>query len=352
MMKTEKNSSTIAKILKFLIKFALAAGIVAYLVCQDTTEIEKGLETFNYYWLIPAAAIYIAHMAVSALRWHRLAGVLNVGLTRMEAVSLSMQAYFFSLVVPGGAIGGDLVKIGVLSSRSRSGTKVEGAFTILMDRISGMIALFALTVAVTIPAIPVLMNVSLPETMEFQLTPAVKEAGIAGLFILCLAGLAASMAVFFHRTMEKIPPVGYLMRKADALTHGMISRMTAATDAYRTNWPVTLKAVLVSIPFVHLMTAAAFLCLLAGSGAALPSLLTVTAAVTIGNIAGLLPIFPSGIGGRDVTVIMILAAGGMASGEAKTVQLIYTALMIVCQLLAGIFFIIDPGPGQRKEAQS
>lgn len=349
-MKTEKNTTSWLKKLKktfwFLVKIALAGGIVAVLVGRDTSAIEKGFETFDYVWLIPAALLYFGHMVICALRWHSLTKVLNIDLSRTEALSLTMQAYFFSLVVPGGAIGGDLVKIGVLSSRAKEGTKVEGAFTILMDRIVGMIALFALAIAITIPAIPTLMKISIP---DIPLTDAMKTLCIAGLFSLCFAGLAASAAIFFHRQLEMIPPIGFLMRKADGWTHGMVTRMTTATDVYRAHWQVPFRAVLVSIPFVHLMTVAVFFCLAMGLKADGATFLTLVAAVTIGNIVGLIPIFPSGIGGRDVAVITILVAGGMLAGEAKTAQLLYTALMIGCNLLAGLFFIIDPGRKKSKE---
>ena len=54
-----------------------------------------------------------------------------------------MQGYFFSLVIPGGAIGGDVAKMGLLARRSQPGSRAEGVFTVVMDRVIGMIALFA-----------------------------------------------------------------------------------------------------------------------------------------------------------------------------------------------------------------
>lgn len=331
----------------FLLKLGLAAGIVGYLCTRNSDAIATGFRNFNYLWLIPAALLYFLHMAVCAWRWYRLTRVLDIDLGAKEAFYLTMQAYFFSLVVPGGAIGGDLVKIGVLSARAPVGTKVEGAFSILMDRIVGMMALFLTAIAVTIPTIPVLMHISIP---GIELDDRLKILGIIGLFALCFAGLAASLAIFFHQWLEKIPPIGFLMATADRLTHGTIRRMTAATDLYRRRWQVPARCVFWSIPLVHLMTVAVFFCLAAGLNADGAGILTIIAAVTIGNIVGLLPFFPSGIGGRDVAAVTILVAGGMAVGDAKTAQLLYTALVIVFNLLGGLFFIIDPGHRHRAEA--
>ena len=105
---------------------------------------------------------------------------------------------------------------------------------------------------------------------------------------------------------------------------------------------------IVSVFFVHLMTVAAFGCLLAGLGVSVP-VLTLVAAVTIGNIAGLIPLFPGGIGGRDVVTITILVAGGLAAGDAKTGQLLYTAVVLFFNLFGGLFFLLDPGRRHTEE---
>ena len=72
-------------------------------------------------------------------------------------------------------------------------------------------------------------------------------------------------------------------------------------------------------------------------------LLTLVIAVTIGNIIGLIPLFPAGVGGRDVATVTILVAGSVAVGDAKTGQLLYTAIVLFFNLIGGLFFILDPG---------
>ena len=90
----------------FFVKLAIAGGIVAYLAFKNPTEIIDGFRSFNYIWLVPALLFYLLHMLVCAWRWHRLTRILGVRLSGFEALSLTMQGYFFSLVIPGGAIGG------------------------------------------------------------------------------------------------------------------------------------------------------------------------------------------------------------------------------------------------------
>jgi len=331
-------SKKIRQLLGFFLKFALAGGIIAYML-RDPAGIVEGFRAFDLRYLIPAMAAYGSHMVVCAWRWRRLAMLLGVKLGAAEALSLTMQGYFFSLVIPGGAIGGDVVKMGVVSKRAPAGGKMEGAFTVLMDRIVGMIALFALELAILLPALPILMNVTVP---DLPLDAGAKRLGVLLLALLGLAGIGASCAIFFHRGLERIPGVGALMRWGDRITRGMVSRLTAATDVYLRNWRELLGLIAASIPLVHLMTVVPLGFLLAGLGIPFRCF-DIAVAVTIGNIVGLLPIFPAGVGGRDVAIITLLVASGIPAADAKTVQLLYTAILLFFNLTGGIFFVFDRG---------
>ena len=60
----------------------------------------------------------------------------------------------------------------------------------------------------------------------------------------CLAGSAAGIAVFFHRTFEMIPGVKPLLDFLDKSTGGMVNRVLGATDVYGGNWQTLVKMVL------------------------------------------------------------------------------------------------------------
>ena len=333
-----KPSSSWKKNLGFVFKILLAVGIIAFLL-RDPKEIVACFRHFDFRYLVPAMLCYGAHIIVCAWRWRSLAKILGVNLSAFEAVSLTFQGNLFSLVIPGGAIGGDVVKMGAVTRRSATGSKAEGAFTVLMDRIVGMIALFTLELAILIPAVPLLMNVSVP---EMTLDAGAKKLGILLLALLAVAGLAASCVIFFHRSVEKLPLMGALMTRADKLTHGMVSRLTAATDTYSKSWRKLTLLVMASIFLVHLMTVVPMCFLLAGLGVKC-RVFDVIVAVTIGNIIGLIPLFPGGLGGRDVAAITLLAAAGVAAPDAKTAQLIYSAIILFFSLLGTIFLVCDPG---------
>jgi len=340
------EKSIFNKILMLLLKLSLAAVIIGWMIYKHHTTFVDSLKDFNYWWLIPACSCYIFHMWICSWRWYKLAEVLKIKISLLEATALTMKGYFFSLVIPGGAVGGDVAKIGFLTTRAEKGTKAEGIFSVLMDRIVGMVALFSLAIVVIIMAIPILMRV---ETDLIKINDTMRILGIIGLLLLCAAGLIAMLAIFFHRTLVKIPLVAWLMRQADKRAHGMVGRLTAAIDTYRASWKLLSWLTLVSIFLVHLNIVLVVYFIIKGLGIDVTSGLAVIAAVTIGNIAGLIPLTPSGTGIRDVTVSVILIAGGVSS--SPTIPLMLTAMILFFDIAAGIFFIFDPDKRKTSAAK-
>ncbi len=336
-----ERSGVFKKIFWFIIRILFAAGIITWLIWSNKSDIQNGFSQISsyWYWLIPAFILYILHMLVCAWRWQKLAQVINIRLTLVESINLTMKGYFFSLVLPGGAIGGDLAKIGFMASRSTKGMKVEGAFSILMDRITGMAALFGIAIIVILLSLPQLM------TLEFsgsglEVTDTLRIIFIVVLLGLCVAGITAMFAIFNHRTLEKIPPVRFIMQWVDGKTRGAVRRMCDATDLYTSSWKTLVWLTIVGIFFVHLNLVAVTYCLMKAIGVEEFSILGLTAAVIIGNIAALIPFTPGGVGIRDLTMKELLVAAG-AGGVSATVPILFTSIMIICNLLAGFFFIFD-----------
>ncbi len=343
----ENKKSVFKKIFWFVVRILFAAAIITWLVRSNMDGIREGFSNIGqyWYWLIPALLLYIFHMLVCSWRWKVLAGVINIKLTLWEAIALTMKGYFFSLVLPGGAIGGDLAKIGFMTSRSAKGTKVEGAFSILMDRITGMAALFGIAIVVILFSLPQLMKIEMPDTgVEF--TDTVRIIFILLLLGLCMAGIVAMFAIFNHRTLEKIKPLRLIKDWMDKKSDGAVTRMCDATDIYAHSWKVVFWLSVVGIIFIHLNLVVVVICLMEAIGIESYSLLGVTAAVIISNIAGLIPFTPGGVGLRDVTMKELLVAAGVGMSSA-TVPILFTSMMIICNLLAGLFFIVDTSKGKK-----
>lgn len=332
-----KKKNWFKDIFWFVFRIGLTGGIIGWLISSNYSKVVEGFKEFNYVWLVPAALLFGFHMFVCGWRWFKITQVMKIPITLFEAISLTMKAYFFSLVIPGGAIGGDLAKVAFLNSKTPKGAKVEGVFTILMDRIVGMVGLFLTAIVVIVLTIPLLMKVDLSALgMETKL---MHVAVITMLLSMCIFGLCAMLAIFCHKTLEKIAPIRWLMQFGDRHANNAVSRMTAATDIYRSEIKVFLLMTLVTIIFVDINLVLVVFFIAKGLGAANLSILAFSAAIIIGNIAGLIPLTISGVGLRDATIFAILAAAGV--DKYITIPLLYTALILSFNILAGLFFIFD-----------
>lgn len=335
---TEKDSP-LKKTLVLFIKIAVAAVIVALLIKYNYQDFRNGIREFNYYWFIPAFIAYVTHMFFCSWRWYRLAQMIGVKLSVNEAFVVTMQSYFWSLVIPGGAIGGDVARLAITAKRQPPGAKAEGILTILMDRAIGMVALFGMTIVLVLLSIPQLMNIEIAGT---ELSNTVKISGIIAILLLCIAGNAAMMALFFHRQLTKLAIVRRLFAWGDSQSHGMVQRLTDAIDLYAKNWRQLSYLTIVSVFMVHGMTVLAVLFLIYGLNISQISLIGIFTAVSIGNIAGLIPLSLSGIGLRDAVLLGLLRADNLPDNIA-VIPILYSALIIGVNILCAVFFIADSG---------
>jgi len=329
----KKSVNRVKKVSMFVLKATLAIGIIVWMINSNYDAFIKQLEKFNFIWILPAILCYLIHILVGSWRWHLLTKVIGINVPLKDAFIMTYKSLFWSLIIPGGAIGGDLAKVGILSAHTPKGCKVEGAFTILMDRIVGMLGLFSTAIVITALAFPTLS----------KLPDGIMKIAIFAVIFSSISGLAAGGAIFCHRLLEKIKPIGYLMKKADHFSHGALSRMTAATDLYRNAWKTLLFSVLISIIFIHLNLVLVVYFITLGLGITTLTPLMLAASVIIGNIAGLIPLSISGLGIRDSFIRAVLNGSNVSEGSATAIPIIYSAMIIMCNMVGGLFVIFHVG---------
>ncbi len=325
-------ASSVWRILKFVLKFVLAGGVMYWLLSRHWSSSAEALRSFDPRFLLLAIFLYAVHIVANAWRWWLLLKVQEIACGLFDAVSLTMQSFFFSLVIPGGALGGDLVRAGFLAARVPKGRKFDGAFSILMDRFTGMLGIFLFALAL------------LPFSWwAISRCEGLIETLVKIVILGCVAGLASAVVVFQHRRLERIPLFLRCKELGDRLTHGLPSKVADSLDTYAGRPGAIAICVLASVLFVNLILGLTAYSLLLGAGAQAPSPSLVLAAMTIGNIVGLLPLTPSGVGARDIFVIAILEAGGVPAGQATATSLAMTALILGYNLFGGVFFLLPDG---------
>ena len=349
----ERLPNKAVELLKYAVKILVTAAIVAILVYTSKkhgTFDGFDVSTLNLFWLAAAFLLYLVHLFVNAWRWRLLLAYRQIPCSLFSAFSLTTQSFFFSLVMPGGAIGGDVIRAGFLAYRVPKGQKFDGVFTILMDRFTGMIGIF-LTAFLALP-------------FAWRYLDGADPRAKALTFVLLgasAAGLLAAAAILLHRQLEKLALFRWGEDLGAKISRGFSTRLLDALDSYRGAGREIVWCVIASILGVNFVLGLCFYCVcLAFSASLAPLFGPIVAAITVGNIAGLIPLTMSGIGLRDYFVAAILGAALAQLPDCSVVALaptlVMTGVIIAGGLFGGIFFVFDnprkktpPPPAPQEE---
>ena len=334
----ESAPNKAVEFLKYAVKILVTAGIVAVLVWSSKkhgTFDGVDFSGLNWFWLGAAFLLYLVHLFVNAWRWRLLLAYRAIPCSLFSAFSLTTQSFFFSLVMPGGAIGGDVIRAGFLAYRVPKGQKFDGVFTILMDRFTGMIGIF-LTVFLALPFAWRYLDGT--DQKAKLLTFALLGASAAGLL--------AAAVIFLHRQLEKIAFFRWGEDLGAKISRGFSTKLLNALDSYSGATKEIVWCVIASILGVNFVLGLCFYCVcLAFSASLAPLFGPVVAAITVGNIAGLIPLTMSGIGLRDYFVAAILGAALAELPDcpvaALAPTLVMTGVIIAGGLFGGFFFLFD-----------
>lgn len=329
------------KFLPQLLKLLIAGSIVAVLIWRNSSGLTAAFRAIHPVWLAAAFILYGIHIYANAWRWHLLLKAQKIDCSLKDAVSLTMQSFFFSLVIPGGAIGGDLVRVGFLTAKVPKEQKFDGAFTILMDRFTGMIGIFL----VALIMLPFSLRYMDPQDKLMNALIWLLIAGSA-------AGLAAALVVFQHRKLEKLSFYRKMKNLADRFSGGLFSRVADALDSYEHCRKEIVICIAASMVFVNAVLGITGFCVARGVDHTWTNAGATVEAVTLGNIAGLLPLTPSGVGARDFFVKNMLESAGMGKEQALASALSLTMIIIAFNLLGGLFFIGSSHKRKDQEKKS
>ena len=94
----------------------------------------------------------VATVPISAFRWWVLLRGLAFRLSLTWSISTSFVSIFFSTFLPG-AYGGDLVRLAIAVRAAGKGTLNRLTFSVIADRLAGLMALLILAVAL-VPLLP------------------------------------------------------------------------------------------------------------------------------------------------------------------------------------------------------
>mgnify|MGYP006301175063 CR=1 FL=1 len=128
-----------------VLKIAFSALLLYFVFRQiPFKQVWEALKTSSWGYLLPALGLFIFSKWLAALRLNRYFHAIDIPLSTVSNLKLYLLGMFYNLFLPGG-IGGDAYKGFLLKRRFARPTK-RIAGVLLLDRVSGLFALFTYSV--------------------------------------------------------------------------------------------------------------------------------------------------------------------------------------------------------------
>ncbi len=310
-------------------KIALAAVILGYLLTQmQRHEAMSRLIEEPKDWKLLAAGFLCTLLAISLsfVRWRTLVEALGIRFPLADAMRLGSLGFMLNFVALG-TIGGDLFKA-VFLARDRPGRRTEAVATVVADRLLGLLAMMLLASGGILatglyrtepPALAWLCQLILVATV----------GGVTGtVLLLFVPGLSGERIC--GRT-EALPLVGKTA-----------ARLIRAVRTYRNQKPMLLVAGAICLVGDLLFITSLYL-VARGLPVHAPSLGEHLVIVPVANMAGALPLTPSGLGTLEaaVEVLYRTVPGGeqVIPGDGTMVALAHRATMIAVALVGMVYYL-------------
>ncbi|MCP4103069.1 MAG: flippase-like domain-containing protein [Lentisphaerae bacterium] len=321
-----------------LIKFLITSGLIFWLLRGNYENFKSMLLGIDSIWFIGAVVLYLVTIFSNAWRWHIFIRIQKINISFLSVLILSARSLFFSLVIPLGAISGDVFKIGYLLNSNKKGERLTALSTVLIDRFFGMIGQFVLGVLM---ALVLYSEISKTNTNAMYL--------MLILFLVSMAGLACGAALLIHRKLERFFVFRGLFQFGDKITKGFVSRLSDIVDSYVCRKKEMFYAVLISIFPIQVVSGVILYFIACGIKADPAYIAPLLLAMSFGSTAGLLPITPSGFGTRDIVIKTILISFGFTVSSAIAIPIIFSAIMLLVNIFLGIGFLIPLHKGKLQK---
>ena len=307
-------------------------GLALVLRSIPLDQIRGELVIVSWFWLLVALVMITASLVLRAFRWGVLLKGLKAEVRFGRLVELYFVGNFYNAFLPSG-FGGDAVRI---LEVARDVPANVAAGTVLVDRLSGLLALFMMALV----AMPFR-----PETFPDNL--ALLVSGI------CVIGLLGGVLLFEGPLIRRLG--GWLPASLSPSGDGPVGRLLQAIVGC--GWRAILGAFGISIVFNLILVAWWYAAGLALGYDDIPYAYYLLV-VPILSVALLVPSI-GGLGVRELLAGPLFEAAGLAGAQAVALSLLVWLLMRAVSLMGAPVYIVatirenrtrPPQPGPEAEA--
>jgi uncharacterized membrane protein YbhN (UPF0104 family) len=308
-----------------ILQTLVSALIIAWLMrVVNWSLVWSHVRTMDPSWIVMGILCFAPVLLVVSWRWRMLLAVHGVHLRFWRIFELTMIGQFFSALGVG-TTGGDVIKI-FYAARAVPQRRAAVAFTILLDRVIGLVALLLFGVALSIPNLGLLLS-----------THGTKVA-TATFYFFALGGITASLLACVGPFVMKSRALRDLVKKLPFIHRGASLYMAYEHSARAVG--TNFLALAGSIPGHVFSTLLGFCVLKAMHLQPEPDFLTSFAIIAIVNMLIALPVSVAGLGVRESLYIMFFGLLGVDKDHATAFSLTCFALNLLWSLIGGPFYFL------------
>ena len=307
------------KALALIIKAAVS-GLLLYfaLAAVDIGAVKARLGQIEAAWVALGLLVLVLQLAIMAVRWQQIVIRCGSPLTVARAFRFSMIAGFFNQTLPS-SVGGDALRIWLIAKHANWRT---AAYSVLLDRVIGVVALACLVVA------------CLPWTLALISNP----VGRGALLLIGFGAIAAGL-VFIALAWEQLR-----ILQRWSLTRHLAAVAKVATTLLRT--PSAFAPIFALSIIIHLLTALAAWCAARSVGTNLSLLYSLFLVPPVVLIT-VVPISIAGWGVRESAMIAAFGYAGLAQSDGLIVSLLFGGGYLVLGIVGGLVWILTAERGER-----
>jgi uncharacterized membrane protein YbhN (UPF0104 family) len=298
---------------RVVIRWVATALLLAWLArTADWKTVGPTLADASPAWIAAAAGCYLASQFASVARWRLLVRAGGIAATFSRLLSTYFEGMFVNICLPT-SLGGDVLKVLRIGGAH---DKRTAATTVVADRASGVVALVVLL------ALGLLMRFN--DRLPSLAAPLI----IASCATLGLAALVGGRTALQHFA-KSANIIGRTLRAMPLITQAPWPRIVS--------WAVVVQGLNVA--------AVAAAAKAVGASISVAGLLIATETA---SLATALPLSVAGVGIRETTLPMLLAADGVPQSTAVALGLTWSAIVLAIGVVGGIGHIIE----QRRAARA
>jgi uncharacterized protein (TIRG00374 family) len=316
-----------------LLKIVISLGLMVYLfIRMDLVQVAEALKSANYWYLLPAALLFVAAMSNAGLKWYILLRAQGIQVPFRAVLVYTYIGFFFNNFLPAN-VGGDVMRGYGLARYTEQGA--ESAVSVVVDRIVGLMAFMSSAVVAVLVAVFLLDQENL--------------RGIETAALLGLAMIATGFGLILSRRARAL--VGRLFAwRPLAPFAPLYQRLSDALNAYRHSYRALGLAFCIAL-LTMVLTSFTDYFIVQALGGGIPLIY-----IFIFNpIIAFVLAFPISIGGLGVTQAIypfFYGLVGIPPNLAFTVSLLKQFIIYVTSLIGGVLWWRQgrrqPGAGEAE----